>query len=701
MTIEDKNQNNYSSYKEVIENIPLIINEFFPSFSIERSDYINIGYEFSSSSSTTNEVSKHIYFLIDKHISGKDFKRKDFYKIRKHFLVESFLEKNQKNDLYFNVIEIIFDSTRKVDSFSLSKSSWQESIKATLEYLKIGTFKPSNDKESVYHEERAIAYAINNFKEIGVSVEWQNGEITLNEEINKKVLNEINNKIKLLGVNFCFLIIERLKSCYYCPTQDRFHFVKISKEPMIPWGFLFNLSLKYLKEKRLPKNAAEIFSDILKLATDYCVLLEIQDYSEWAIINQTSETIFQTIQENVLRDQIYTIPQIPNKYISKIVKGIFSQVNGEEFNLPWKISDYFKVMDEILILSEKGTPFKVATEYIAEKTNLNRKGCINTIFSSFFHFPKVINRNFVEPYDIKHRDYLYKPIIKISNKYYSFASSHFFNFGFYEVIASKIRTAGLKEGMVGEYFEKLIQKEFEESGIEFLANEEYKIDKKKRSELSIKSEKGECDLILETDKSIIFIEVKKKNLTINAQSGQVFDIIFDFAHSNLKALSQATWHEIILQKYGEITFSSGKQLQLNGRKIEKVSISMFDYYSLHDNIILNEIMKNIVGAELKIDSTDPELLKKLEKINVVLKELGLQYELNELCFYKKNSPHNWFFNCHFLNLFSLFEILGHTRSTEEFEKNLTINKHITFSTRDWFREFYEVKKLKEKADIGK
>lgn len=72
----------------------------------------------------------------------------------------------------------------------------------------------------------------------------------------------------------------------------------------------------------------------------------------------------------------------------------------------------------------------------------------------------------------------------------------------------------------------------------------------------------ECHLIIETETTILFLEVKKKTLTPEAPSGNIIKATQDVSKSLLHGLAQSGLHELLLRTKGEINFRDGTRLYL-------------------------------------------------------------------------------------------------------------------------------------------
>lgn len=305
---------------------------------------------------------------------------------------------------------------------------------------------------------------------------------------------------------------------------------------------------------------------------------------------------------------------------------------------------------------------------------------------------KFINKNYNTPFDAKECDFNFKPLFIEKSGHYSIYKSNLFSFGFYEVISSELRIAGLKESKVGTHLEEFIESLLKKSNVKYISNAEYNINKEMKRTLETSRGNGECDFIIETSDTVIFIELKKKILTRNSQGGKVLSILIDLTKSFIESQIQSNWHEIIMKKYGKITFKSGHEIYLKDRNVEKISLSAFDYMSLHDSSILQHTIQNLLGQSLEVMSEDPGDQQKIQLVNKSLETLSKQYSFEEII--TNRDLRSSLFSCRFFNIFQFMTLLNNTNSENDFKDEIWETRHISTGQKDWFQEYRYMKKLR-------
>ena len=122
-------------------------------------------------------------------------------------------------------------------------------------------------------------------------------------------------------------------------------------------------------------------------------------------------------------------------------------------------------------------------------------------------------------------------------------------------------------------------------------------------------EHGECDLVIETPETVIFSEVKKKALTRRAKAGSDADLLLDLAGSLLAAQAQAGWHEVRLRRHEHLDLKREgmtRRLALNGRQVERVAVSLFDFGSFQDRILLKQFLEGDFECKVHAGRDKPQ-----------------------------------------------------------------------------------------------
>jgi hypothetical protein len=203
-------------------------------------------------------------------------------------------------------------------------------------------------------------------------------------------------------------------------------------------------------------------------------------------------------------------------------------------------------------------------------------------------------------------------------------------------------------------------------------------------------EHGECDLVIETPETVFFSELKKKTLTRRARAGSDAHLMLDLAGSLLAAQAQAGWHEVRIRRSGHLDLKSDgitTHLALNGRGVERLAISLFDFGSFQDRILLKQFLEATMNATFT--PTEGNLTEKFDKINAALVEIREQVVALHSGQTQVNQP---FFNCWFLSAPQLLVLLDGVTDSAGFRAALWSCRHVVTGSSDIYFDLSHMKK---------
>lgn len=656
-------------------------------------NYIHVaecfGYKFKTHK-TKHEVEEFLKGKLIECLSGDDVSCTQFRKVEDHISLKYY--SSNKGDLKeaFFFISYIRYLINVLDSYTNSIESWSSAKKYLEALYSLGSgYDPKNTR--MFQEQEFISRSIGYLRSKKYNVLISDGNAHLDSD--SEILSAIDYRLDKLGEQSLFFIMMMLSKKYDSKSRRyllRSEPVLIDQSKLdIPWGYLFNVSLNKIYEVNNPKKNfrknTKIFEEVVDLAKHYFCLQRIQTLNKFSDINLRYDTILPAIQRNILYDQHFSIDQISNDHVSKMVGGMFKSALLESFDV--NVDIYIDIMKWIFSQPHE-KPFMFTTNdfyYYRCKYEINE---IENVLDKLSHNVNHINKGYLNPSDIVKRNYYKKPFVKRGQDYI-FVNSNFCSYGFYFSLFDLYRNQGVNGDILGKVAEEFVENILTESGITYHSNKKYKIPKNIARELEIQSQGRECDYIVETDDTVVFIELKRKTLTSDARAGDALTSMVDISQSLFHALSQAGCHEYNLRKQGRLKFTDGTEVELKNRKVEKVALTLFGFFGIQDGMFVNEMMNSLLRAEINGDDES-----KNKEINERLEELRNQYrtELFSKIYFEDRS---YYFNCRFFSVPQLMEILSHSSCNEDFLTELNRTRHVTTGCKDWFKEYYYMHWLKK------
>jgi hypothetical protein len=627
--------------------------------------------------------------------------RKSKFSDLREDLINRYVLANENPVEYFRVLSVIRSSCNTADTNLVpmhERTKWEKAIEIAKRYNQV--FSTYNEDLSrlqrSYGEEFDRANSIKAMRDYGCEVNITNEDIEISCD---KVFADIDKAIKRIGgftvADFLLKILERFGK--YLARFDRFLIHRetnslTQSSPQIPFGYLLNLCAKY-PHSDIPVSEEEI-KQVIRLAITACnAAYPVQHYNIWYYLNNSSETAIEMLTEVALWDSIFSIPQAKSDYQIAFLEFLFSQIDPQVFadTFSYDSSIYISVAKEIFKHRPKNRPFRFKLQEINDWTKIPTN-TLRAVLDLMCH-KKLPNNSYLAPGDVLSTDYFLKPLIKLNDQYIILWRS-WNALSLFEVFADGLR-GKMKafESFVGGVLEKYVQKRLSEKNITHVFGK-YKV----------KGTNGEADIVIETSKKIVLIEIKKKVLTRKTKSGSDVGLIIDLSESIVDATLQSGKTELLLREHGSLELKSddGKKIiiELKGRSFEHVSLTHMEFGGLHDK----KLMQNLYFALLKyqyqvIDKTD---LISVDKFNALAKkqeELVEQYNaLMEKDAMPKNNPYldNWF-----ISFNQLMEVINLSSDNESFYQNLITHKFIATGTFDFYNEFEQAKLLSESEQTAK
>lgn len=611
----------------------------------------------------------------------------------------------EEAEQYLIILKIINDSCRPdVNYFPLfsETSKWEKAIVNCKNYK---TFAPNThailfgDIRKDYPKDFDIALSTKQLIDKGCQIEIKNSNIHIKSGL-EAVVNELNEKVKCFGgitlvkSIFYFLKLNKL----YSPRFERYFFprttsgISYDQKPQVPFGYLLNLSLKFPYENSLSENHQPLLKEIIDLSiTITNAAYGVQHYNYWEYYFQSGETIIQFCTEIALWDSIFSLPQCRPSSALEITDKLFSFIDNNKFKdtLGFTKEQLLLVSNEIhKITTELKEPTIIYYSTLCKKIKSIEKITIQTILDFLSHHNPV-NENYVLPSDYSSIDFFKKPLIKLGNTKFLLMDKSWCSPNYFEAVASELRTAIPDlDSKIGNELELFLQNKLIEKGITFSSGE-----------YSVDGIDGECDLIIESEKVIILVEFKKKVLTRKSKSGIDINILLDLSESILSAQLQAGRTELFLRTKGNLSLKdkNGKTtiVNLNNREIERIALTQIEFGGFQDRTIIKQFLKTLLTHSFGTYSNDKTIIKKYAKLaeqqNLWLEQYNKFYEMD-------NNYHRYaYFNCWFMSLPQLMEVINLSTDNNSFTETLRKNKHVTLNTLDWYREFELATQLQYEA----
>jgi len=636
----------------------------------------------------------------------------EFKKLRTGFIYLSIIDDTKDYSPYYYILEKISEhfngSTPRIADWG--SQVWKDVIayaKSLPEYPKTDAFT----KELVRTRERERAKAAKRLTALGVKLSVNDCDLVFDQldgvySCIKQLMSEIGgeNALKMLLAELPY---KKDIGRYLVPHQGN-QPMPTFVELELPYGYLFNLCLKHLKDKGTGYRLHHKWEELKEVLKDYCIAVyDSQKFEIWGDIIFKADDVVRVVHEMILRFNLYTLPQ-----------------SGVSFTLAWcRFLCRETMRDERCdkLLRDKLTKAQCIINWAMDASSNDE--CIHIkkgskasklleaykegIEPQMFIKAEELNADFNTPDDFNKLNGVRYPIVETDDDYILLPRP-LVVWNWYEAIYNLIRTNKDKvlAKDIGYVIEGFIYNKMCTHGLNAHTGE-----------YSYNGIDGEVDFLVEGKRMDVYIESKKKSLSLKAQAGDDYYIwgdLWEFIESQM----QCARLENGVKNYGPITLTNGKTGEIHTyewkdklkepskddavvevekkRYVVKVTMTLKEYGPMQDKIVLSNIIKSLVGT--KINATfDPadtvhnpddqkSILEAFDKINDALADIT--------DYYKKIGERPTFF-CRFYSMEQIYYMIRAAKSQEHFVELLR-GSFVTTGTENFWNESWAMEVMEQK-----
>lgn len=632
--------------------------------------------------------------------SEEQFPRNMLRDLSDHFALKYLVEKMEIQP-YFQMLRTLNNILQNgIMIISIeNEAAWNKIIAIMLDVIKLeyDEFDIEREISQLHVRQHVVGQSARYLIDKGYQINVSNNRL-LTKDFGK-IGRDIEGKIiSLGGVNVAerlFTILSRTfnqKQKRYRIIRNRAAFGNRKVNSQYPFGYLLQLCVKnYVKYNT--KNSwlfEERFGELLNLSQSYVSIMDIQDYSIYSNMFFDLEKIVYYLQDNMLYDHTVAFTQWNPDYIPSLLKGLLKKFFDDPSiaaTFSFSLNDFINVTKKLLdSTSTYGTKRITRNELYTHFPKMDSKS-IDEMLVLMSHKRKTINKSYTLPTDVS--DFSKKPLIQMKDDEFVIVNPSFCAFSFYETISNSIRNvySGFNSE-VGYELEKYIMRMMTSKGID--------------CKTGFYSNDNECDIVIETEDKVVFIEVKMKPLTRKAIAGDGVNLFVDLSRSLIASQKQLGTHELYLLQNGKIALRQDHSLKKSknkkqvviehkNRKIERVSVGFTEYGFITDRQVVAAILETVtIGS---VHSDDPKREHELNDLHQAAQVLQKQSE--KLMDYKSEYSQNEYFDCAFFTLQQLLMIINDSNSTDSFVENLLTTKYSTMSTNDFYYEYDEWRRIRK------
>ncbi len=536
-----------------------------------------------------------------------------------------------------------------------------------------------------------IASELVRLKRVGIPYEIGEGNRFLSEKNTRRLCLRIEKDIiKVGGEAAANALLDLMRRSNRIQHGMLIHARSVSQlygksKAGTPWHYIYSLCMKHIDKPNSSRDPAKTMQHMEDLSVALAATYDVETHSAYEYMSISPHSFLCILREMIVYDELFAFPQMHPRSAAFILKNLLPALQKHKLELPIANDGIWNSVFEWVLEASNGASIKAVHPFQLPMNNASQEA-LDKIFAALLLKPSKRNQKYLTPTDTFERTSTFFPIIEKDASTYLIQPKGIASRALIERLFDLIRTHN------GEETDKKIGFAFETVTEAILKHFNLNVTFSNAKYIPSKGFDAEIDFVIETDERIFIIECKKKPLKTASKRGEYLSQLDDFNKSYLKMMDQLTKHELYLRENGKIIFSDKTVLELKGRSIEKIALSLLDHGSIQDRTLVSEIFLSLMNAKMGAERKEAEKIIKVT--NKLLSSLqNTMGNLESLPHdYGKDFWHGYMFSTWWLSADQLFFIL---EQSNDLWSGLRRIRHLTYRTYDFFYEFTQAAKLGE------
>ncbi|MFZ6776992.1 hypothetical protein ACO0LD_09155 [Undibacterium sp. Ji83W] len=591
---------------------------------------------------------------------------------------------------YQNIAQALRTALISYGTSTKEEVDWHSGVGAAVRYhLKVPPSLPDDQKLLADARAQIISKSVLGLRACGYKILLKSsGELYMPKSDAARLQEDIDALAKKIGGDALMATALANIEPTYSAKTDRFNLgrsgqqVRLDAVPQLPSAFLFQMGLKFFHCKQVPGVGHAEFSELIKLLSFAVGILDLESDSMFGLIFARPEDILETTRISLLYDATFCLTQAKPAHVKVFLDWLltneqFSSLTCEDGFISSQILSTTRHILQETLSGCVGIQI-ISAELLAKLTGLDIHLTKRLLTNVFAHPYGKVNEKLIFPLQDSKVDSAFRPLLTDAQGSFlrlprNIAARATMNAAINWCQNAWPDSEGFHEAL-GLALEPFVRDQFKARGVKF-----------QYGEYGSKSDKGECDLVIQTDSHIVFFELKGKVLTRQSRSGDVVKALEDLADSLARPQAQAMERHAFLKEHGAMVLESDEGssiIELGSREVLKVSVTRGELLSLHDRPYLQHYL--IAGCQLRFETLNPKEQRKLDplhkwfdKFKDAAKRAG-EYDL---------SARFPFSRCWSLSLFQVLLLLERTTSADTFVKELLRTAYTSTPTRDYYATY--------------
>lgn len=458
--------------------------------------------------------------------------------------------------------------------------------------------------------------------------------------------------------------------------------VQLNAKPEVPLAYLYQLGLRYFKlapSAKSPEAALQDLSELVSLAT---ALLDLTS-TVYETLFARSTDVIGILQRFAMYDSVFLVTQAKPAHAREYLSWMMTHeaLAKRTGKAGRTAAEIHRLASMLLDEAQSADPqnFTVIDPKKAAKAlGISNATAANKLLTDVFAHTKGANQKLTFPPKDTDVDAAFRPLLLLAGKVVlqpgPMAARAVVNAALDWYRKEAWPPKRFDDEALGPLLEQFVRERLRAKGVVV-----------HRGTYSHGAAKGECDAVVETQKEIIFLELKSKMLRREARAGDDVKALADLSAALVRPQAQAMERHAVLVENGTLTLTAdgaSHDLQLDGREVFKVSLTRGDMGSLHDRVFIGQFMR--LGCISTFHTRDPARQNELDELHLQFKKLKSAADRAKDTYLNTPFP---FSRSWSLSVYHLLMLLERTTDNESFSRELQRTRLTITPRKDFYAEY--------------
>lgn len=472
--------------------------------------------------------------------------------------------------------------------------------------------------------------------------------------------------------------------------------VQLNAKPELPLAYLYQLGLRHFQLVPSAKNPEVVLQELCELVSLATALLDLTSSVYETLFARTTDVIG-ILQKSAVYDSVFLITQAKPAHAQEYLSWMLSHKKLAKCTDKQgrTVAEIHRLASMLLDEAQSAAPdaFTVIDpKKMAHTLGIPNVNAVNTLLTEVFAHTDGANQNLTFPPKATDVNASFRPLLLISGKVVMqpgpMAASAVVNAALDWCKTKAWPNKRFDDEALGPLLEQFVREKLAAKGVVV-----------QRGNYRYGMAEGECDAVVETQKEIIFIELKSKMLTREARAGDTVKVLADLGQALVRPQAQAMERHAVLVENGTLTLiadGTSHDVRLDDREVFKISLTRGDMGSLHDRLFIGQFMR--LGCISTFTAEDAKRQTELDDLHNYFQKLKSSADRAKDAYLDTRFP---FSRSWSLSVYHLLMLLEGTRDAESFSRELQRTRRMTTARMDFFAEYSYALELEKHQAVAR